>query len=259
MPSPRLGHRDPAQLGHALEELEQRRRARAAAPASRSAASRAGLGLERASRSSRRPAPRLGPVLLAALKRPSSRLTSAASASRLSISARIWSSRAADLPLHALDLVEHGRVFLVGLHVHELALVLGPLGLEVLELRPRAAGGTSGRRRGRSRAASRRPRSAAEPRLRARLAAAGIAASSASTRRSSLSACWRRTRLSRSGFIGARILAPPAGRSGNRAARRAVDSGTASGSLRGAARLDEAYRDASWSRRPRLDSPGIGA
>ena len=40
---------------------------------------------------------------------------------------------AADLALHGLDLVEHGRVFLVGLDLHELALVLRALALEVLE------------------------------------------------------------------------------------------------------------------------------
>ena len=39
----------------------------------------------------------------------------------------------ADLPLHAFDLVEHRRVFLVRLDLHELALVLRPLRLEVLE------------------------------------------------------------------------------------------------------------------------------
>ena len=39
-----------------------------------------------------------------------------------------------DVPLHGLDLVEHGGVLLVGLHVHELTLVLRALLLEHLDL-----------------------------------------------------------------------------------------------------------------------------
>jgi hypothetical protein len=40
---------------------------------------------------------------------------------------------AADLALHPFDLVEHGGVLLVRLDLHELALVLGALPLEVLQ------------------------------------------------------------------------------------------------------------------------------
>src|SRR3972149_3621693 len=42
---------------------------------------------------------------------------------------------APDLPLHRLDLVEHRRVLLVGLHLHELAPVLRALDLEILHHR----------------------------------------------------------------------------------------------------------------------------
>ena len=102
---------------------------------------------------------------------------------------------AADLPLHALDLVEHGRVLLVGLHLHELALVPGALGLQVLEVALVAGGGSSGdssrawpgRRRGGR--APRPGRASSSPRWR------GTSASSASTRFSSLSARWSRISL----------------------------------------------------------------
>ena len=95
-----------------------------------------------------------------------------------------------DLALHALDLVEHGRVFLVGLHLHELALVLRALGLQVLQLAlvvpARLLAAVQGLAGGVEAPALLAPGRPPAPAL-----LRGISASSASTRRSSLSACCR--------------------------------------------------------------------